>query len=34
MIRVLTFALTPALLLTGSSADAPAQSEAPPIKIG
>ena len=34
MIRVLTFALTLALLLTGSTADAPAQSEAPPIKIG
>src|SRR5262245_66291853 len=34
MIRVLTFALTLALLLTGSTVDVLAQSEAPPIKIG
>jgi len=34
MIRVLTFALTLALLLTGSTVDVPAQSEATPIKIG
>src|SRR5215475_6953022 len=34
MIRVLTFTLTLALLLAGSTVDTPAQSEAPPIKIG
>src|SRR4029450_8424478 len=34
MIRVLTVALTLALLLGGSTLDVPAQSEAPPIKIG
>jgi branched-chain amino acid transport system substrate-binding protein len=34
MICVLIFALTLALLLTGSTVDVPAQSEATPIKIG
>jgi branched-chain amino acid transport system substrate-binding protein len=34
MIRALTFGLVLALTITGSSLDVPAQSEAPPIKIG